>query len=263
MTAPAPPDVLAAIVAATRRRLDVRRAQGRRRRVRAAAERRAAGRRALRRRSSRAPAIGQRDRRVQAPVAEPRRAARRLRRAARSRPATKRTGRPPISVLTEPTFFDGSLDDLRAVRARVRLPLLRKDFVIDEHAAVRGAGGRRRRGAADRGGARAGRRSAACTPAAAELGLAVLVEVHDATNSTSRCRRRRGVIGVNNRNLRTLAVDPAASLDLVDGHPGRRGGRRGERAAAPRRPAAPARRRATTRSWSASGWSPRPTPAAP
>src|SRR6185295_2187546 len=42
-------------------------------------------------------------------------------------------GAAAISVLTEPTFFDGSLEHLAAVRARVGLPLLRKDFIVDEY----------------------------------------------------------------------------------------------------------------------------------
>src|SRR3970282_2969597 len=45
----------------------------------------------------------------------------------------ERGGAAAISVLTEPTFFDGSLDHLGAVRRAVSLPLLRKDFVIDEY----------------------------------------------------------------------------------------------------------------------------------
>src|SRR5215216_597732 len=42
-------------------------------------------------------------------------------------------GAAAISVLTEPTFFDGALEHLQAVRARVALPLLRKDFIVDEY----------------------------------------------------------------------------------------------------------------------------------
>jgi indole-3-glycerol phosphate synthase len=45
----------------------------------------------------------------------------------------ERGGAAAISVLTEPTFFDGSLEHLRAVRAAVSLPLLRKDFIVDEY----------------------------------------------------------------------------------------------------------------------------------
>ena len=163
-------------------------------------------------------------------------------------------GAAAISVLTEPTFFDGSLDDLRAVRGRVSVPLLRKDFVIDEYqlfearaagadavllivAALEPSGCRRLHAAAR---ANWGSRCWSRSTIAAELDVALSASPR--------------VIGVNNRNLRTLAVDPAASLDLVVGDPGRRGGRRGERAAPPRRPAPPARRAATTRSWWASGW---------
>ncbi len=45
----------------------------------------------------------------------------------------ERGGAAAISVLTEPTFFDGSLEHLAAVRARCELPLLRKDFIVDEY----------------------------------------------------------------------------------------------------------------------------------
>ena len=125
-------------------------------------------------------------------------------------------GAAAISVLTEPTFFDGSLAHLEAVRAAVGVPLLRKDFVVCGVSAVRSQGGRRRRGAADRGGARAdGSRSAG------------EARGRDRTRRRwSRCTRRtswiwrwtRGarIIGVNNRNLRTLEVDVHASEALVD-----------------------------------------------
>ena len=75
----------------------------------------------------------QRDRRVQAAVAVARRAARATTIRSRSPPATPRAGAAAISVLTEPTFFDGSLDHLAAVRAAVEVPLLRKDFIVSEY----------------------------------------------------------------------------------------------------------------------------------
>ena len=83
--------------------------------------RRASGARGRRvRRAAGAAGRAERDRRVQAPLAEPRRAAGRLRRGRRSPRGYEAGGAAAISVLTEPTFFDGSLDDLRAVRARGR-----------------------------------------------------------------------------------------------------------------------------------------------
>ncbi len=59
-------------------------------------------------------------------------------------------GAAAISVLTEPRFFDGSLAHLSRVRAAVSIPLLRKDFIVDEYQLARGARRRRRRDPADR-----------------------------------------------------------------------------------------------------------------
>ena len=123
-------------------------------------------------------------------------------------------GAAAISVLTEPTFFDGSLDDLRAVRAAVETPLLRKDFVVSEYQLLE---------------ARAAGADAvllivaALTPVelrslatrAAALGLDVLVEVHDAGELAVALDAGSDIVGVNNRNLRTLAVDVDASEALI------------------------------------------------
>lgn len=123
-------------------------------------------------------------------------------------------GAAAISVLTEPAFFDGSLEHLAAVRARVGLPLLRKDFVIDQYQLVE---------------ARAAGADAvllivaALAPAeltllqarAWDLGLAALVEVHDEEELVRAIDSGARVIGVNNRNLRTLNVDVEASDRLA------------------------------------------------
>ena len=126
------PDLLEAIVAATR----APRGRGDRRASRAPALERAPWRRTPRRRRlSRAPVarrIDQRDRRVQAAIAVARRAAGGLR-PGRHRRGYERAGAAAISVLTEPGFFDGSLEHLAAVRAAVTIPLLRKDFIVDEY----------------------------------------------------------------------------------------------------------------------------------
>jgi indole-3-glycerol phosphate synthase len=123
-------------------------------------------------------------------------------------------GAAAISVLTEPTFFDGDLDHLRAVRARVRLPLLRKDFVVDEYQLLE----------ARAAGADAVLLIVAALDAetlarlhrrAAELGLDVLVEVHDEGELDAAVSVGARLIGVNNRNLRTLAVDVEASRRLA------------------------------------------------
>jgi indole-3-glycerol phosphate synthase len=127
-------------------------------------------------------------------------------------------GAAAISVLTEPTFFDGSLDHLRAVRNAVSVPVLRKDFVVSEYQVLE---------------ARAAGADAillivaALTPGelrslaayAARLGLDALVEVHDADELSIAIDAGARVIGVNNRNLRTLSVDVTASETLIERMP--------------------------------------------
>jgi indole-3-glycerol phosphate synthase len=123
-------------------------------------------------------------------------------------------GAAAISVLTEPTFFDGALEHLEAVRAAVETPLLRKDFIVSEYQLVEA-----RAAGADA----ALLIVAALTPAelarlaacAASLGLDTLVEVHNAGELAVAIDSGARVIGVNNRNLRTLAVDVHASDALV------------------------------------------------
>ncbi len=124
-------------------------------------------------------------------------------------------GAAAISVLTEPTFFDGSLEHLVAVRAATRLPVLRKDFTVDEYQIWE---------------ARALGADAillivsALTPealrslhhAASDAGLGVLVEVHDASELPVALDAGASIVGVNNRNLRTLAVDPSVSERVVE-----------------------------------------------
>jgi indole-3-glycerol phosphate synthase len=119
-----------------------------------------------------------------------------------------------ISVLTEPTFFDGSLDHLRAVRAAVDLPLLRKDFTVSEYQLLE----------AKAAGADAVLLiAAALRPAelkvlhdhAVRHGLDALVEVHDARELDIAIDVGARIVGVNNRNLRTLEVDVHASEELI------------------------------------------------
>ena len=123
-------------------------------------------------------------------------------------------GAAAISVLTEPTFFDGALAHLQAVRAAVDVPLLRKDFVVDEYQLyeARAAG-------ADAVllivAALAQPRLEALQARAWQLGLATLVEVHDREELARAVGSGARVIGVNNRNLRTLKVDVAASDGLA------------------------------------------------
>jgi indole-3-glycerol phosphate synthase len=125
-------------------------------------------------------------------------------------------GAAAISVLTEPTFFDGSLLDLEAVCGAVEVPVLRKDFIVSEYQLLeaRAAGAdavllivaalapRDLRSLADR---------------AASLGLDALVEVHDSDELRTALDAGAQIVGVNNRNLRTLAVDLDASVELMAG----------------------------------------------
>jgi len=123
-------------------------------------------------------------------------------------------GAAAISVLTEPTFFDGSLEHLAAVRARVGLPLLRKDFVVDEYQLLEA-----RAAGADAVlliVAALGQKDLTALQARAwQLGLAALVEVHDDAELARAVDSGARVIGVNNRNLRTLTVDVDASERLA------------------------------------------------
>jgi len=123
-------------------------------------------------------------------------------------------GAAAISVLTEPTFFDGALEHLSAVRQAVPLPLLRKDFIVSEYQLLE---------------ARAAGADAVLLIVAAlrpvelkvlhehatALGLDVLVEVHDATELAIALDAGTRIVGVNNRNLRTLQVDVRVSEDLI------------------------------------------------
>jgi indole-3-glycerol phosphate synthase len=123
-------------------------------------------------------------------------------------------GAAAISVLTEPTFFDGDLAHLEAVRRVVEVPVLRKDFVVDEYQLVEA-----RAAGADAVllivAALAPAALRALAGRAASLGLDVLVEVHDAGELAIAIDAGAAIIGVNNRNLRTLEVDVRASETLV------------------------------------------------
>jgi len=119
-----------------------------------------------------------------------------------------------LSVLTDEQFFQGSLDYLRQIRAAVKLPLLRKDFIIDERQILE----------AIEWGADAILLIVAILndsqlrhfhSLAVESGLAVLVEVHDAFELERALKISPALIGVNNRNLKTFKVDLAATEDLA------------------------------------------------
>ena len=123
-------------------------------------------------------------------------------------------GAAAISVLTEPTFFDGSLEHLAKVRAAVDVPVLRKDFVVTEYQLLE----------AKAAGADAVLLIvAALRPAELKVlhdharrhGLDVLVEAHDAKELSIAIDAGARIVGVNNRNLRTLEVDVHASETLI------------------------------------------------
>ena len=119
-----------------------------------------------------------------------------------------------LSVLTDGKFFQGSLDYLRQIRAAVKLPLLRKDFIIDERQILE----------AIEWGADAillivailtDEQLAKFHSLATEAGLAVLVEVHDEEELERALKISPKLIGVNNRNLKTFKVDLATTERLA------------------------------------------------
>jgi tryptophan synthase beta chain len=122
-------------------------------------------------------------------------------------------GAAAISVLCEPHWFGGSVADLRAVRAAVKLPILAKEFVVDERQlpVLRTAG-------ADLvlllASILSPKKLARFAELASELGLEALIEVHDERELEAALATRARLIGLNNRNLRTLKVDPDHCLRL-------------------------------------------------
>ena len=123
-------------------------------------------------------------------------------------------GAAAVSVLTEPTFFDGALEHLTAVRAEVDVPVLRKDFIVCEYQVLEA-----KAAGADAVllivAALAPSELRSLADCAAEWGLDALVEVHNAEELSAALDSGAQVIGVNNRNLRTLEVDVKASEDLI------------------------------------------------
>jgi len=124
-------------------------------------------------------------------------------------------GAAAMSVLTEPDHFKGSLDDLRRVAAAVTLPLLRKDFAVDRHqvyeAALAGAEAVLVivAGLSDADALK-------LLDAAHQVHLDALVEVHTAEELQRAASIGARLIGVNNRNLKTLQVDLETSLRLAE-----------------------------------------------
>ena len=129
--------------------------------------------------------------------------------------AYERGGAVAISILTEEDYFQGSLDDLRAVRQAVSLPLLRKDFIVDElqiyEAAVAGADAILLIAAAIDNELLRHLRSVAED----ELGMDALIEVHTEEELQRAADCGATLIGVNNRDLRTFEVSLGTSARLI------------------------------------------------
>ena len=115
-------------------------------------------------------------------------------------------GAAAISVLTDEEFFGGSLGDLSAVRAGTRLPVLRKDFVLDVYeiwrARAAGADAVLLIAAALEPSALA-ELAAACR----DLGMTALVEIHAETELPAALDAKPQLLGINHRDLRTFAMD--------------------------------------------------------
>jgi indole-3-glycerol phosphate synthase len=128
--------------------------------------------------------------------------------------AYQRAGARAVSVLTEPNWFGGSLDDLVEARAACELPLLRKDFVVDEYQLLEA-----RVSGADAAllivAALDPERLEQLMAAAADLGLDTLVEVHDEEEVEAAVESGAELIGINNRDLHSLEVDLETTFRLL------------------------------------------------
>lgn len=125
----------------------------------------------------------------------------------------EQSGAACISVLTDTLFFQGSLDDLAAVRRAVSIPVLRKDFILDRYQVLE----------ARVAGADCILLIAECLDDcnlrdlyfyASELGMESLIEIYEPDNLDRVLTLGPALVGINNRNLRTLVTDLAHSIML-------------------------------------------------
>jgi indole-3-glycerol phosphate synthase len=128
--------------------------------------------------------------------------------------AYERAGARALSVLTEEGRFGGRLEDLAAARAASSLPILRKDFIVEEyqiHEALAGGADAILLivAALDTG------TLIRLHSLATQLGLATLVEVHDALELDAAHEIDAEIVGINNRDLTTLAVDVERTYELL------------------------------------------------
>ena len=128
--------------------------------------------------------------------------------------AYARGGARCISVLTDRQFFGGSLEDMSRVRSAVELPVLRKDFILDEMQLLEA-----RAWGADCVllivAALQGQMLASLLQKCRRLGMDALVEIHDESELAAALKAGADLVGVNNRDLRTFQVDLSVSQRLA------------------------------------------------
>lgn len=126
----------------------------------------------------------------------------------------ERAGASCLSVLTDKPFFDGSLEDLKAARAAVRLPVLRKDFIVDSYQILQ----------SDAAGADAvlliaealdASRMKDLYDAARARGLDVLAELHTESELPKVLALKDALVGINNRDLKTFEVSLQTTQRIV------------------------------------------------